>query len=185
LDIKIVKGKNSEVSDELKEFTALKLGKLTRYGGRLESAVVTFTEHASKKRDKSFKVEVVLHAPGQVLRNVDTGASFNIALDSAVDELREQLKKLKTKRIDRHRDNSDIAQVLIAEAQPAPEQKPRRNIQVKKFNVKPMGLDEAILQLDASKHGFYLFVTEQKRINCVFKRSDGGYGLLVPETEII
>jgi putative sigma-54 modulation protein len=185
LDIKIVKGKNSDVSNELKEKVALKLAKLTRYGGRLESAVVTLTEHASKKPDKSFKVEVVLHGPGQVLRNVDTGASFITALDSAVDELREQLKKLKTKRIDKHRDSTDIAQVLTAEAQPAPEKKPRRDMLVKKFNVKPMGLDEAILQLDANKRGFYLFVTEQKLVNCVFKRSDGGYGLLVPETEII
>jgi putative sigma-54 modulation protein len=185
LDIKIVKGKNSEVSDELKEYLALKLAKLTRYGGRLESAVVTLTEHASKKPDKSFKVEVVLHAPGQMLRNVDAGASFTAALDTAVDELRGQLKKLKTKRIDKHRDSADIAQVLTAEAQPAPEKKPGRDMQIKKFNVKPMGLNEALLRLETGKRGFFLFVTEQKRVNCVFKRSDGGYGLLVPETEII
>lgn len=185
MDIKIVKGKNSEVSNELKESIASKLAKLTRYAGRLESAIVTCTEHASKKPDKSFKVEVVLYGPGQVLRNVDTGASFTAALDSAVDELRGQLKKLKTRRIDKHRDNTDIAQVLTAEAQPAPDKKARRDMQVKKFNVKPMSLDEAILRLDAGKRDFFLFATEQKLVNCVFKRSDGGYGLLVPETEII
>lgn len=185
MDIKIVKGKNSEISSELKEIIALKLAKLTRYSSRLDSAIVTLTEHASKKPDKSFKVEVVLHGPGQVLRNVDSGPSFSAALDSAVDELRGQLKKLKTKRIDKHREGSNIAQVLTAEAQPEPEKKPQRDIQVKKFNVKPMGLDEAILQLNAGKRDFYLFATEQKRVNCVYKRADGGYGLLVPETELM
>jgi putative sigma-54 modulation protein len=185
LDIKIVKGKNSDVSDELKLYVAEKLTKLTRYGGRLQAATATFTERASKKRDKAFKVEVVLHAPGQSMRCVDEGSSFQAALDMAVDALREQLKKQKAKRIDKNRETSDIAQVITAEAEPKPAKKSRRKIEVRKFTLKPMSLDEAIMQLDLYDRDFYLFYNEQKHINCVFKRSDGGYGLMVPETDII
>jgi putative sigma-54 modulation protein len=185
LDIKVVKGKGTEISAQIKEYADLKLSKLTRYGAKLQSASVTFTERASKKRDKAFRVEVVLHGPGQMLRNVEESSSFQSALDVAIDELREQLKKQKSKRIAKSRVPADIAQVVKAEAEPAPEKPRKYELEVKKFTLKPMSLDEAIMQLDLYKHGFYLFVNEQKRINCVFKRSDGGYGLLVPETEII
>ncbi len=185
MDIKLVKGKGTEVSAEIKDYAELKLGKLTRYGAKLQSASVTFTERASKKRDKAFRVDLVLHAPGQMLRNVEESGSFQSALDVAIDNMREQLKKQKAKRIDKYREPADIAQVVKAEAEPAPEKTRKYELEVKKFTLKPMSLDEAIMQLDLYKHGFYLFVNEQKRINCVFKRSDGGYGLLVPETEIL
>lgn len=185
MDIKIVKGKSSEVSEDLKEYTGMKLGKLMRYGAKLQSASVTFTERASKKRDKAFKVEVVLHAPGQALRNVEESVSFQAALDIAVDALREQLKKQKAKRIDKSRESGDIAQVITAEAQPQSALNTRRKIEIRKFTLKPMSLDEAIMQLELYDRGFYLFYNEQKHINCVFKRNDGGYGLMVPETDII
>jgi putative sigma-54 modulation protein len=185
LDIRIVKGKSSEISEELKEYTGLKLGKLTRYGGRLQSAVVTFTEKASKKRDQAYRVEVVLHAPGQTLRNVEESSSFQAGLDVAVDELRGQLKKLKAKRQGKSREHADIAQVTMRQMEPEPARPPRRKIEVKKFTLKPMSVDEALMQLELYGRGFYLFVTEQRTINCVFRRSDGGYGLLVPETDLI
>lgn len=185
MDIKLVKGKGTEISSEIKEYAELKMSKLTRYGAKLQSASITFTERASKKRDKAFRVDLVLHAPGQMLRNVEESSSFQSALDIAIDKLREQLKKQKAKRIDKNREPVDIAQVVKTESEPAPARPRKYELAVKKFTLKPMSVDEAIMQLDLYKHGFYLFVNEQKRINCVFKRSDGGYGLLVPETEIV
>ena len=104
MDIKIVKNKSLQVSDELQEFAQSKVDKLARYGARLQSAVVTFTEKASKNRAKAFQVEIVLHAPGQVLRNSEQGQSFQAALDSVVDELKVQLKKLRTKRLSKTRE---------------------------------------------------------------------------------
>jgi putative sigma-54 modulation protein len=183
LDIKIVKNKSLQVSDEIQEYAEAKVNKLIRYGGRLQSAVITFTERASKNRAKAFKVEVVLHAPGQVLRNVEESQSFQAALDNVVDELKEQLKKLKAKRIDKTREPSEPEKASKkSAAKEAAVKRPR--VTVKKFTLKPMGLDEAILQLNASGHGFFMFINEQKLMNCVYKRTEGGYGLLVPESEV-
>lgn len=184
MDIKIVKNKSLQVSDELQEIALEKVNKLTRYGGRLQSAVITFTERASKNRAKAFKVEVVLHAPGQALRNTEEGQSFQAALDTVVDELKEQLKKLKAKRMSKNREPLEAIKPPKAPAPKAaaPVKQPR--ISVKKFTLKPMSVDEAIMQLEISGHDFFLFTTEKKLVHCVYKKAEGGYGLLVPETEI-
>ena len=184
MDIKIVKNKSLQVSDELQEFTQSKVNKLSRYGARLQSAVVTFTERASKNRSKAFQVEIVLHAPGQVLRNSEHGQSFQAALDSVVDELKVQLKKLRTKRLSKNREPLEMSMPAKA-PEPKPAPKPAQpRISVKKFTLKPMSVEEAIMQLDLSGHDFFLFTTDKRLVNCVYKRSEGGYGLLVPETEI-
>jgi len=184
LDIRIVKGKSSKVPDGLKEYAELKVGRLTRYSSRLQAATVTFEEGASKNRSRAFKVEVVLHSPGTMLRTVEENQSFQAALDTAVDELKEQLKKLKAKRLGKARSAQALPMMAAPAAAQAPPAKPQPRVVVKEFTLKPMSLNEAIMQLDLSGHDFFLFVSEQKLISCVYKRDQGGYGLLVPESVV-
>jgi putative sigma-54 modulation protein len=184
LDIRIVKGKSSEVSDGLREYAELKVGRLTRYSSRLQAASITFQERASKNRDRAFRVEVVLHSAGKMLRVVEERPSFQAALDTAVDELKEQLKKLKAKRLGKARSAPPFPVMVAPAAAEAPPAKAQPRVVVKKFTLKPMSLEEAIMQLDLSGHDFFLFVSEQKLIQCVYKRDQGGYGLLVPESVV-
>jgi putative sigma-54 modulation protein len=190
LEIKI-KGKNIDVSDDLTLYTERKLGKLTKYLKRLQSATATFTERASKNLAKSHRVEVVLRAPGQTLRSEEESESFYIAIDATVDKLRRQLRKLKTKRVDKSRERP------VKSKRPAKKQKPAGQpavvatltvgepvVLVERFPVKPMTMREAIMQLDLEGRSFMPFVNEQSVVNCVYRRADGEYGLLIPEGEL-
>lgn len=182
----IIKGKNIEVAGDLEQYTRRKLAKLTKLSQRLQSAKATFTQNASKNRNKSYRVEVAIKAPGQTLRAEEDNGSFYSAVDSVLDKLRRQLKKLKSKRVDKSRGKP-------AESEPAPEavepvvveemdiEAPQ--ITIRRFPIKPMSTAEAIMQLEVTGGNLLLFVNEQAQVNCLRKRPKGGYVLFLPEEE--
>jgi putative sigma-54 modulation protein len=182
----IVKGKNIEIANDLELYTSRKLAKLTKLSQRLQTAKVTFTQNASKKRDKSYRVEVAIKAPGQSVRAVEDEGSFYSAVDSVLDKLRRQLKKLKTKRTEKPRGKASKAEA--ANAQPVPDVIEELGIEppkiaIQEFPIKPMSTAEAIMQLEVTGGNLLLFVNEQSVVNCLRKRPKGGYTLLVPEEE--
>lgn len=179
-----VKGKNSSVTDELIKYAERKIGKLEKYSQRIQSATVTFTENASKKRSKAFGVEMALQSPGQTLRSEESKDSFRTALDSAIVKLEEQLRRVKTKRIDKTRDRV-IEAVAAVEPAAYEEEVVGPVVYVERFPAKPLSTTEAIASLELAGREFYLFVNESATVNCVYKRRDGGYGLLVPEDEVL
>jgi putative sigma-54 modulation protein len=185
----IIKGKNSEVPKDLKAYAETKLAKLTKLMRRLQSARITFTKNASKKRDRAYRVEAVLTGPGQTMRAVVDEASFYIAVDSAVDKLRRQLKKRKSKREDKQREKALRKSAVVSELPPVvaeePEEASAPTVQIMNYSVRPMTTTEAILQLEVSGGEMLLFVDEHNVVQCLCKRLEGGYTLLVPEGESV
>lgn len=185
----IIKGKNSEVPKDLKAYAETKLLKLTKLMRRLQSARVTFTKNASKKRDRAFRVETVLTGPGQPMRAVVDEASFYIAVDAAADKLRRQLKRRKSKREDKQREKTRKKLAIISELPPViemePEEAPAPAIHIMKYSIRPITTSEAIMQLEVSGGEMMLFVDEHNAVQCIRKRPEGGYTLLVPESESV
>jgi len=179
-----VKGKNSGVTDELIKYAERKIGKLEKYSQRIQSATVTFVEGASKKRSKSFGVEVALQTPGATLRSQEEKESFRTAVDSVVVKLEEQLRRVKTKRMDKTRERA-AAEAVAVEPPVYEEEVIGPVVYVERFPAKPLSAAEAIANLELAGREFYLFVNESATVNCVYKRRDGGYGLLVPEDEVL
>ena len=182
-----IKGKNIDVSDDLELYTERKAQKLEKLSKRLQAITITFVQNASKRNDKAYRVEVVLHAPGQVMRSQEEEASFHIAVDSAMEKLRRQLKRLKTKRADKLRERiskaqaalSDITPVIVEETE---DESPE--VYVQHFSPKPMTTQEAVLRLDTTGEDILVFVNDMAITNCLVKRSEGGYLLYVPGDEI-
>lgn len=182
----IIKGKNTDVPDDLEAYAQRKLSKLTKLSRRLQSATVTFTKNASKKRDKAFRVEVVVHAPGQVLRSEEGESSFYIAIDAVADKLRRQLKKLKSKRTEKPRGKASKVEAARKRTQTAPlldQAESAPIVYVERYAVRPISTAEAIMQLDATGGDLLLFVNDQAVVNCIRRRPEGGFALLVPENE--
>jgi len=181
-----IKGKNVDVSDDLELYTERKAAKLEKLSKRLQAITITFVQNASKRNDKAYRVEVVLHAPGQVMRSQEEEASFHIAVDSAMDKLRRQLKRLKTKRADKLREKiskaqaalSDITPVVIEETE---DETPE--VFVQHFATKPMTTNEAVMMLEASGDELLVFINDLAITNCLRRRPEGGYTLYVPGDE--
>ncbi|MBQ3015040.1 MAG: HPF/RaiA family ribosome-associated protein, partial [Clostridia bacterium] len=107
--------------------------------------------------------------------------SFRDALDDAITNIERQIRKNKTKLAKRLRENVFVPAVEEY-FDDAPEAEDEEIIRTKTFPLKPMSPDEAILQMNLLGHQFFVFIDDQTEDTCVvYKRNDGGYGLLVPE----
>ena len=115
-----------------------------------------------------------------VFRAEDTQDEMNDALDKVVDIIGRQMRKNKTRLARRLRDNTADFAVLLPEEDIEDEQE--FDIRTKTIPIKPVSVEEAILQMNMLDHDFFVFINaETDETNVVYKRKNNTYGLLEPE----
>ncbi|MCS7263655.1 MAG: ribosome-associated translation inhibitor RaiA [Armatimonadetes bacterium] len=138
-----------------------------------------------RKERGRFIVEVTLKIARYLLRAQEKAHSLRSAFDKAMDKIDRQLHRHKERLIDRRRHSKPVA-ALATDLTPV-FQIPVSDftiVRTKKFSVKPMTLDEAIVQMDLLGHDFFVFVNaETGQVNVLYKRKAGGLGLLEPGDE--
>src|SRR5699024_3677298 len=122
-----------------------------------------------------------------LLRAEEHHADLYAAIDLVVDKLERQIRKYKTKVNRKFRQKGAAKHVfaeLEKEAKDIAEEEESDEIEIvrtKRFNLKPMDSEEAILQMDMLGHSFFVFTNaETNDTNVVYKRKDGKYGLIEP-----
>ena len=159
-------------SERLKARADKKLGKLDKYFKEAPETTVRF-----KRQNNRCIVEITLKSDGVLLRAEESTDEMFLSIDRAVDKIESQIRKHRTKLENR---------LHTAELEIAPEyvdDEPTQDVvRVKKFTMKPMTVDDAIAQMDMLGHSFFLFPNEETgTMNVVYRRNDGGLGLLQPE----
>lgn len=183
----VIRGNNLEVTDALRNFIEKKLSRLEKYFDTPPSAEA----HAvlSVQRDEH-KVEVTIPLPGLLVRAEESSKDMYASVDLVVEKLERQIRKYKTKVNRKFRQDAslraqwkDNSPDFKTSATAVEEEEPElKVVRTKRFNLKPMDTEEAILQMDMLGHNFFVFsnaATDQ--INVVYKRKDGKYGLIEPE----
>lgn len=169
-----VVGRQMSVPEDLRAIAEKKLAKLDRYFAGEESATVTF----SKKRSRE-NIEITIAAQNTIFRCETDDETFRNALDRAVETIDRQIRKNKTKLEKRFRKSNFIPDI------PAEDELTETQdlvVRRKEFQIKPMSVEEAILQMNLLGHQFYLFTDADTNETCVvYARRDGGYGLIVGE----
>ena len=165
-------GRQLTVKDSMKELAEKKLSKFDRFFGEDAEAVVKFSVVRELER-----VEVTILYDGVFFRSEEENSTFANALDSAVESLERQIRKNKTRLEKRIKGGGfDFG------AEEYAEEEAEFDIRVKTFPFKPMSVEEAIMQMDLLEHQFYCFVDADTEKTCtVYKRKNGGYGLIIPE----
>lgn len=175
----LITGKNINVGDRLTKVIETKFGKLNKYF----SQDVELTVNVFSEKDRQ-GVEATIFAKGTIFRAEDVSNDLNVSIDKAVDKLSSQLSKYKTKLQRKYKGNphafvfEEIPDLAAMEEEEAEE---LRNVKRKHFDIKPMSLDEAIMQMELLGHSFFVFINyETETVNVVYKRKDNKYGLLEP-----
>ena len=176
----IISGKQMDLTDGIKNAIEEKLGRLDFY---LHPATdVKVTVSAKKARQK---VEVtIIPISGPIIRAEDIEENLYAAIDVV---LNKQLRKYKKRLQDRHQSNESIRFDAIEDIEENDYSSNEDNLDIvikrtKKFGVKPMSPEEAVLQMDLSEHDFYMFRnSESNGISIVYRRKNGGYGLIESE----
>jgi len=170
-------GKNMEVTDALRDVTEKKLGKLEKYFQTDISGYVTFSTEKNRKI-----IEVTINLPGTILRAEESSDDMYASIDKTVDVLERQIRKHKTKLQKRYQNNETIRFDNVPPLTQEEEDDKPKLVRRKRFGLKPMSADEAILQMELLRHNFFVFMdAESEDVSVVYKRKDGNYGLIEPE----
>jgi len=180
-----VHGKNMQVARGVRELAEEKVkhaGRIFDDGG---SADVEFTERSNPKlAEQRYKVEITTVAKGHTVRIEASSLDDRAALDIAVEKFERQLRRLKERLVQRHRGGqkrtTDSPEAGLDEAQDSLGL-PRAVVRTKRFDMRPMSVDEAVLQMEMLGHDFFFFLDAETGAHSVlYHRDDGELGLIEP-----
>ena len=162
--------------DNFKERVEKKLKKFEKIFS--EDATVTVVVTLNKNNQT---VEITIKDNSMIYRAEKTQLEMNDALDKCVDVLGRQLRKNKAK-LEKKIKSGSIDDLFEAPAlEDEVEEEEYKVLRTKSIPVKPITVDEAILQMNMIGHKFYMFTNvDTNEINVVYCRDDGDYGLLEP-----
>lgn len=170
--------KKLQVDPEVISYAEKKVGKLDKFF-RIESeATVSFSVERGRCR-----VEVTLNNNGMFYRASELTGDMHASIDSACALIERQIRKNKTRLEKKLREGSlDWTETPdYVAAEPAPEEPEVFEIvRTKRFSLKPMTPEEAILQMNLLEHEFFAFLNmdDNDSFSVVYRRKNGGYGLI-------
>ncbi|MFD1675465.1 ribosome hibernation-promoting factor, HPF/YfiA family [Alicyclobacillus fodiniaquatilis] len=180
-----VHGDNIAVTTALHDYVDKKIGRLTRYfeGEADKDIHVTMAVEGALHR-----VEMTMHVHGVIFRAEEQSSDMYASIDLVTDKLEQQVQRHKEKLNRRFRDRglrTRIKQSTLNgefSLQDIYEEKAPKLVRVKRFAIKPMDIEEAMMQMDLLGHDFYVFTNaDTEEVNVVYRRRNGDYGLIEPQ----
>ncbi len=166
-----ITSRNTSVRDEFRERCAKKLKKFDRFFGENADAVVTVSNQNGRET-----VEVTITSGGMLFRAEKTTSDRIDSMEAASDALVKQITRNKT-RLEKKFRTGAFQPSFGSDVSP----EEYGIVRIKRFTLKPMNVQEAILQMNMLDHSFFMFRNEETdEINVVYRRNDENYGLLVP-----
>lgn len=175
-------GKNLEATNALKSIVEKKISRLDRYFNPNVEGHVTLSVQKTRQALDRHTIEVSIPFNGIMLRGEETTDDMYVSLDLVIDKLEKQIRKQKTKLEKRVHESSFKTQFIsthVDEIEGDAEE--GILVRTKRFTVKPMSEEEAVLQMNLLGHNFFVFKNYDGAVNVVYKRKDGNYGLIDPE----
>jgi putative sigma-54 modulation protein len=175
-----VKGKNHEVSDSIRRYAEEKLGKLDRQLHELTQVELELCVEKNPSISANQVAEATIWTKGPTLRAREASTDMRASIDQLTEKLRRQIEHYRAKRSRRQPRGNGI-----------PTGGPMANdedvgpqiVKTKQFTVKPMSAEEAALQLELVGHDFFVFRNDESdEVNVIYRRRDGGYGLIEPQS---
>lgn len=175
-----IRGKNLEVTEALKDYTTKRLSKLEKYIDDMKEAQVALSVEG-----EGHKVEVTIPLNGVILRGEEASEDMYSSIDLVVEKLEKQIEKYKT-RLYRNDRGVGLKKAWLEESKRDLESdqdvEKFKIVRTKRFALKPMDEEEAIMQMNLLGHTFFVFFNSRsEEVNVVYRRKDGNYGLIEPE----
>ncbi|MEG0132706.1 MAG: ribosome-associated translation inhibitor RaiA [Clostridium sp.] len=166
-------GKNIEITEGLRLAVEKKLSKIDKYF--IDDIKATATLSVEKNMHK---IEVTIPFNNALLRAEVKNDDMYSSIDFVIDKLESQVRKQKTRLEKRNHNNSLRFNNIQAYDNYTEEDEPRI-VKTKRFAIKPMNEEEAVLQMELLAHDFFVFMNaDTDEVNVVYKRKDGNYGLI-------
>jgi len=177
----IVKGKNMDVPDAVRQYAERKMRRLERFLDDRTDVTIELSVEDHRSADDSRIADVTLVIDGQALRGRADASTWEAAIDDVVDKVERRAVDHREKPRIRARGPEEkeiLARIADGTSDAGRE---RRVVKTKRFALKPMFEEDAISEMEALGHAFFLFVNaESERLNLLYRRRDGDFGLIEP-----
>lgn len=181
MDVRFVT-RSTELSDAQKDFMEGKIAKIEKFFDRINDVQITL----DFKRGMNI-VEITANANGLIMRGEDHSSDMRKAFEKALKNIERQVKRHKSYLKDRthlraHDISFDLPADIFGDSRDEDDESPMDIVKRKRFPVTVMSPLEAARQMDLLGHTFFVFRNgESGDMNVVYRRKDGGYGLLEPQ----
>jgi len=169
-----ISAKKMQIPQNFTEYAEKRIdARLGKFFGDEADAKIVISEVRSQ-----IELELTVKYNSMIFRAERAAEDKYVALDDAIDKIIRQIRKNKT-RVEKKLKDSAFKEAF---AYPVPETVDYEVIKHKKFKMRPMNVDEAILQMNMLDHEFFMFTNaDTGMINVVYKRDDGNYAVLEPD----
>ncbi len=169
--------KSFDPSDHLKQYAESRFAKLEKYVRNPVNASIKINLEVEKFRQMA---EVILDADSVHISAQEETNDMYSTIDVVLDKIETQLKKARNKQKEKRRNRSGQSPAA-AESESPSEQEAPRIVRTDRFEAKPMDIDEAVERLQTSDYEFLVFFNaDTNRVNVVYTRLSGDYGLIDP-----
>ncbi len=167
--------KRMDSSEELRAYAMKKIGKLDRLFRNEGEAYVTFSIERGRH-----KAEITIHNNGMFYRASELTNDMYASVDSGVAAIERQIRRNKTRLEKKLREGVLEKEAVPVYESPEEETEDFRIVRSKRFSIKPMSVEEAILQMNLLGHEWFVFknMDEEDAFSVVYQRKQGGYGLI-------
>ncbi len=171
----VIVGRNVEITSALREAVEDKIGKLGKYFNPDTEVHVTLSVEKGRQ-----KIEVTIPVKGNIIRSEQVSNDMYVSIDLVEEIIERQLKKYKTKIVDKKQNASSFSKMFVENDYV--EEEEVKIVRTKKFDIKPMYPEDACVQMELLGHSFFVFINaETDQVNVVYKRKGDTYGLIEPE----
>ena len=167
--------KKVKLPEKVHAYAEKKVMKLSRYFEEDAEALIVFSVEKNRNH-----VELTVHGAGTWFRASESTSDMFASIDAAVGTIEGQIRKNKTRLARRLRQDAFVRSAEVTSFVPEDEEHSFEIVRFKEFPMKPMTREEAILQMNLLEHNFFAFKDEEngQAFAVVYKRNDGGYGLI-------
>ena len=174
--------KKVNLPNKVHAYAEKKVGKLDRYFKADAEAAIVFSVEKGRNN-----VELTIRSGGTIIRVAESTSDMFATIDAAVSSVERRLRRNKTRLEKRLRQDAFTRSVdaeEISSFAPETDEEEYKIVRSKKFPIKPMTVDEAVLQMELVGHTFFAFknADDDGSFAVVYKRNDGGYGLIEDDT---
>jgi putative sigma-54 modulation protein len=167
-------GRHIEATDALKQYATEKFSKLDKYLPKSVQAVITL----SVIKKVHHIAEAVIKSNGILIQASEETEQMYAAIDLLVEKIERRVRRYKEKLVD-HKHQNSKAEAVTAVSEP--EDRIPQIIRIKRFDLKPMLPEEAVMQMELLDKNFFIFANAGSgHVNVIYKRKDGNVGLIEP-----
>ncbi|MEW4355271.1 ribosome-associated translation inhibitor RaiA [Streptococcus pneumoniae] len=172
-----IRGENIEVTEAIRDYVVSKLEKIEKYFQ--ESQELHARVNLKVYREKTAKVEVTIPLGSITLRAEDISQDMYGSIDLVTDKIERQIRKNKTKIERKNRSKVATSQLFTDALVEDADTGSAKVVRSKQIDLKPMDLDEALLQMELLGHDFFIYTdVEDNSTHVLYRREDGDVGLL-------